>query len=355
MAGVNDPCALAGADLRGSVPPGFLDASATDLHRLLPRPTLLDLPGRRAQPLFVSILLHGNEDTGLRAIQQVLRSHGDHALPRRLLLFIGNVAAARAGLRHLDEQPDYNRVWPGTREVNLPEARMLDAVTAYVAQNRPWASIDIHNNTGLNPHYACVNRLDAATLQLARLFSRIVVYFVRPLGVQSAAMASLCPAITVECGKAGTTQGDAHAAALVEAALQMDHLPAHPPRPEDLAVYHTIATVRVASERTFSFGASPAEIVFAPDIERWNFSDLDAGTPWAQVGEVDRALVVTDEAGDDVTDRYFACAHNRLVLQRPVTPAMLTRDARVIRQDCLCYLMEHHAPGAATPHPGHHG
>ena len=54
-----------------------------------------------------------------------------------------------------------------------------------------FASIDIHNNTGLNPHYGCVNRLDPPFLHLATLFSRIVVYFKRPLGVQSAAFASV--------------------------------------------------------------------------------------------------------------------------------------------------------------------
>ena len=58
-------------DLRGDLPPGLLAVSARDLHRLLPRPTLSELPGRRARPLFVSILLRGNEDSGLRAIQQV--------------------------------------------------------------------------------------------------------------------------------------------------------------------------------------------------------------------------------------------------------------------------------------------
>jgi hypothetical protein len=34
---------------------------------------------------------------------------------------------------------------------------------------------------------------------LARLFSRPVVYFERPVGVQSAALAKICPAVTRPC------------------------------------------------------------------------------------------------------------------------------------------------------------
>ncbi|MEF8708105.1 MAG: hypothetical protein V5B38_04155 [Candidatus Accumulibacter propinquus] len=33
-----------------------------------------------------------------------------------------------------------------------------------------FASIDMHNNTGINPHYCVVNRLDQAVLHLACCF-----------------------------------------------------------------------------------------------------------------------------------------------------------------------------------------
>lgn len=47
------------------LPDGLLQARATDLARVLGGPTLIHLPGIRPEPLFVSILLHGNEDVGL--------------------------------------------------------------------------------------------------------------------------------------------------------------------------------------------------------------------------------------------------------------------------------------------------
>jgi len=148
------------------LPEHFLDLEARDLHRILVGPTLIHLPGRRDEPLFVSILLHGNEDTGLKAIQAVLKKYQNQPLPRSISLFIGNVSAARQGLRRLDNQPDYNRVWSADdNESLLPEHHLMRNVVGIMAKRRVFASIDIHNNTGLNPHYGCVNRLDDAFLQ----------------------------------------------------------------------------------------------------------------------------------------------------------------------------------------------
>ena len=47
------------------VPEGFLDIEANCLHELFDGPTLIHLQGRRPEPVFVSVLLHGNENSGL--------------------------------------------------------------------------------------------------------------------------------------------------------------------------------------------------------------------------------------------------------------------------------------------------
>ena len=51
-------------------------------------------------------------------------------------------------------------------------------------------------------------------------------------------------------------------------------------------------------------------------------------------------VVALDNAGQDATGRYFQVADGSLRTRRQVMPVMLTLDTRVIRQDCLCYLME---------------
>lgn len=327
--------------LLDQLPYGLMEATARDLHRILPGPTLIHLPGRRAEPLFVSILLHGNEDTGLKAIQKVLARQGGRPLPRALSLFIGNVEAARAGLRRLDGQPDYNRVWPGCEPQGLPEQRMMSQVVDEMRTRGVFASVDIHNNTGLNPHYACVNRLDQRFFHLAALFSRIVVHFLRPLGVQAMAFADLCPAVTLECGKAGAGASDDHAAAYLDAVLHLDHFPAHPVARRDLDLYQTVALVKVPEKVSFAFGGGTADLVFEADLDHLNFQELPPGTA---LGRIETAsalpLEAQDEAGREVTATYFENRGGQLATRRTVMPAMLTRDERVIRQDCLCYLME---------------
>lgn len=321
------------------VPPGFLDAAPADLHAVLGGPTLVHLPGRRPEPLFVSALLHGNEDVGLRALQALLRRHAGRPLPRALSFFIGNVEAARRGVRRLDGEPDYNRVWPGTSLPDGPEVRLMREVVEAMRARRVFASIDLHNNTGLNPHYACLTRLDPAFLQLASLFSRTVVYFRMPLGVQTAAFAALCPSVTCECGQPGDAAGAAAACDFIDAALHLQAIPARPVRAGDVHLYHTVATVRVPESVDVSFDGRDADIRFVPDLGHFNFRELAAG---AALGWVrgDARLEVVDEAGADVFREMFATDEGRLRLARPLMPAMLTRDLAMVRQDCLCYLME---------------
>jgi succinylglutamate desuccinylase len=328
-------------DVVDSIPQGLLETDARGLADVLGGPTLLHLAGRRTEPLFVSVLLHGNEDTGLAAVQSVLRKHAGRTLPRALSIFFGNVAAARVGLRRLDGQPDYNRIWPGAEDAGTPEHEMAREVTEEMAKRHVFAAIDIHNNTGLNPHYACVNRLDEAFLHLATLFSRIVVHFTRPRGVLTTALAAHCPSVAIECGKPGNAASEASAAEFVTAALHLDHFPAHRVAPHDIDLYHTVGVVRVPDDVSLGFGREGVALQFDPDLDHLNFRDLPPGTPLGRVrGAPGVPLDAQDERGESIADRYFEIVSGELRTRRPLMPAMLTLDERVIRQDCLCYLME---------------
>lgn len=320
-----------------ALPPGLLSLSASELHRVLAGPTLIHLPGREPAPLFVSVLLHGNEDTGWEAVRSLLADYTERELPRALSLFIGNVAAAREGLRHLSGQPDYNRIWKGG---DGPEFTMAAEVLAIMRQRQVFASIDLHNNTGLNPHYGCINRLEQPFLHLATLFSRTLVYFIRPDAVQSMAFSALCPAVTVECGKVGQIHGIEHARQFVEAALHLNHFPSHPLPASDYDLYHTVATMRVPDGVDFSFDNRSSSLYFSPDLDSLNFRELPPGTRLAQVRDAGVQLEVWDEHGKDVTAHYLDNDGQFLSLRQPVMPSMLTLDERVIRQDCLGYLME---------------
>lgn len=329
------------------LPPSLLEREARELARILGGPTLIQLPGERFPPLFVSILLHGNETVGWDAVRAFLvrqsRNHPGRPLPRALSLFIGNVAAAAEDQRSLDGQPDYNRVWPGSELPPTAEHQLMADVVRITAERGLFASLDIHNNTGWNPHYACVNRLDPPFLHLGALFSRTLVYFLRPKGVQSMAMAALAPAVTLECGKVGSQQGVTHAADYLDACIHLAHLPERPLPFQDVDLYRSIAQVRVPEGVGFRFdGEAPATgIHFAPDLDRLNFQELPPGTLLGQVkGDKRVRLEVQDEQDQEVTERYLEIVNGEIRLRVAVTPAMLTRNERIIRQDCLCYLME---------------
>ena len=324
-----------------TLPEAFIDARPQQLVELLGGPTLVHLSGRRERPLFVSVLLHGNETTGLLAIQGLLQRYYDRELPRSLSLFIGNVDAARDGLRRLAGQPDYNRVWPGTDCQESPEKRMMAEVFEIMRARRPFASVDLHNNTGINPHYACINRVEHRFVQLASLFSRTLVYFTQPRGVQSLAFAEICPAVTVECGKVGQAAGEAHALEFLDASLHLSEISDQPVAEQDVDVFHTVAIVRVPRSLSFAFGEAPVDICFIEDLDHLNFRELPAGSTLAQLnGVASLPLEASDDQGSDVASRYFRVKEGLLQTTRPLMPSMFTLDERVIRQDCLGYLME---------------
>lgn len=323
-----------------SLPAGFLECDASEIVHFSKQPILLHLAGRKTQPLVLSILLHGNEDTGWRALQMVLRKYQQKDLPRSMTVLIGNVTAARDGVRRLENQPDFNRIWPGTALPVSAETEFAQVVIHRIEALQPFACIDIHNNTGKNPFYACVTEVNAQNLYLARLFSRTVVYFQTPPGTITGALSGLCPAITVECGKAGSTAGDEQAAELIEAALHLDHFPVSDHSSHDVDVYHTVATVKIGADTSISFGGAQAQLNFPEHFEDWNFRELPTGTVLADQRGNSPLLQISGENGADAHDQFIELSQGKLRLRRSVMPAMITMNETVIRQDCLCYLME---------------
>ena len=337
------------------LPEGLLACGATELEARLGGPTLIHLPGRQPRPLFVSVLLHGNEDVGWEAIRRLLAAYHDRELPRALSLFIGNVRAAAKACRHLPGQPDFNRIWKC--DGNTPEHRMARQVLDSIERHEPFAAIDVHNNTGLNPHYACINRLDEEFRHLALLFSRTVVFFEKPDTVMSLAMARLCPSITIECGKPGERHGVQHAQESIDAALHLAHFPDHAVMEHDIDLYHTVAVTKIPSHVSIAFGAEDedADLCFITELDRLNFHELPADTllGWTR-GEGNPGIHVWNDAGVDVVERYFSFHNGEIRTRIPVMPSMLTLDAQIIYQDCLCYLMERMSAGERRE-PAHGG
>jgi len=319
------------------IPEALLSAKTEELADILGAPTLFHLNGINKQPLFICTLLHGDETTGFYAIQRLLKKHKNKPLPRAISIFIGNIAAAKQNQRRLDSQDDYNRIWPGSHHSDSAEKDMMQTITHIMEKKKPFASIDIHNNTGKNPHYGCINILNPHGLVLASKFSDIAVYFTDPKGVQSSAFADFCPSIVLECGQASDQSGEDHALAYLETILQLDDLSSH--NRNHLKLYHTIA--RVTIPKTVSVGEHTDDLVLNTQLEEKNFHQIQPGTEFASINtNKEKLIIVNSESHEDITDEYIERQGTKLLFIKPITLAMFTCNEKAIRQDCVCYFME---------------
>ena len=323
------------------IPDRLLEISSNKLHEILPGPTLLRIPGEKEPPFFISTLLHGDEPTGFLAMQQLLSRYSQQKkrLPRSVWLFLGNISAARENVRHLSDQPDFNRIWKGGP---LPEHRVVEQLLEILKSNLPFAGIDIHNTSGKNPHYACVNKLDGPFISLGKLFSSMIVYFTRPDEVLSRALAEFCPAITIESGQAHDPFGVNHVLGFLEQCLALDTLPTNANEPTEPKVYHSIARIEMPDHCRIGFGEScrNTDFNFIENLESMNFVLQAENTLVGWRRNPDLKLAVIDEQSEDVSEGFISYTNEEIRLIRSVVPSMLTTLAPNILDDCLGYLMQ---------------
>ncbi len=326
------------------LPDGFSDISSTNIRSLFPNPTLVQLDGKDAGFLFISILLHGNEHTGLEVMQRILAKHAQD-LPRSILLFIGNVRAAEENRRYLPDQIDYNRCWPGTKQEPGPTSRMMQRIVE-IAHGLPlFAAIDIHNNTGKNPHYACITDPNLQNQNLAAKFNRVGMVF-NHRGVSTMAFNGICPAITLECGLPGDPLGVTHACRFIEDMLSLDELPQSQPTRDALHLVESHLTLNIPENVSYAFDLeADADLCFEHDFEDRNFTPFDSHRVFGRT-RIARPISVTDTDGHDVTDEIMRVEAGNIYLNNTLMPAMITRDRLVIRQDCLCHLLQDYLPHA---------
>ncbi len=321
-----------------ALPPGLLDLPAERLHERLSGPTLIHLPGERPEPLFVSVIQHGNETVGWETMRELLPRYGG-GLPRATSLFIGAVDAAKEGVRRLMGRPDLNRVW---RRHDGPDGEMAATVLAAMEKRGVAAAVDVHNNTGPNPHYAVLGEADLRHVALGARFERRVLLFDGVDNTASSAFSSLCPSVTVECGMPTERAGVDHAVDYLTSLLTLDLTDLTLPPEREVELYRTVATLKIDEGCPFDFCETKGGLCLTLGLEKANFRPLMPGALFGRrPGTGPSPLRAYDPAGKDVTDRWFDVDRRGAIrLIHPATPSMLTADLAVIRQDCLGYLME---------------
>ena len=325
-------------------PSELLDAKPQDLHELLGGPSLITLTGESSQTIFISCLLHGNEHSSFSILKELLRDYKDKKLPKTLMIFIGNTQAAVESLRHLPGQVDYNRIWEGG---NLPENKLALEVMKEASERDLFVSLDIHNNTGKNPNYGCINYHEEDFLKLASHFSEATVFFSEPRSAHSVAFGKLCPSMTIEAGLSDSLDGIEETKKYIEYLLSVEDLVWNEKR-HPLNIYQTLARIKLNNQMKIDFNFQKnigLDFSFLPNIDDFNFKPLEAGTTIAY-GEKLEMLIVEDNDGNNITSKFFEIVEGELKVKHHFMPAMLTKVEYIIKKDCLGYIME--------PMPKHH-
>lgn len=318
------------------LPQEILTCKSTELYDLLGGPTLIKIPGRRKPAMFLSCLMHGNEYTGLLAFQELFKKYGFKDWPRETWLFFGNLKAAAQGRRHLDDQPDFNRIW---MRGEGPEQDMARQVVARVKEEGLFASIDIHNNTGRNPHYSIVTKLKPEYLNLAATFNDVALLFTDWLGTHTEVFSEMCPSVTVEAGLPGKPDGTQHVFEFVDTVLNYEEMPS--PKLEDikLKLLKMVGTIKLPQEASVGINDEPGDFVFSSDLDLVNFTEVEPGYVWGQHNDKYK-LNFFDRDDNDIAADYFEYNDGKVTNKKMIIPAMISPDKIIIKSDCLSYALE---------------
>jgi hypothetical protein len=281
-------------------------------------------------------MIHGNEPTGLLVIQELIKRYGTREWPRETYIFIGNVWAAKENKRRLDHQPDFNRIW---KNGELAENKMAMAIMDAVKPKSLFAAIDIHNNTGRNPHYAIVHEFEQDQLNLAALFSPTCLYFSEPDYTCSEAFGHFCPAVTIEAGLPGNSAGNAHALEFVTTVLNCDVLPQTPVAQLELNVLSSLGTILLEPGSEVGIKPEEGDICFEPDFDLMNFKLVPAGTVFGFY-RGDHRLKFFDDFGKDKTNDFFCHESGKILTRVVMVPTMLKTDKHVLKANCVGYAMQ---------------
>jgi succinylglutamate desuccinylase len=301
-----------------TLPRRIEDIGLRDIRSVFANPTLIHLKGRHPKPMFLSTLLHGNETTSFLVLQRLAHHLRSHQLPRDLMVFVGNVHAAEQSQRFLSWQQDYNRIWDGSALGE--EAELAYKVKQFVLDHEPLhACVDIHNNTGTNPFYACINQLGDDHVSLASLFSSTIVYYRTPASALSLAFSEHCPSVTLECGKSGQAGSVDRAFQHLLDVMHMNSFD-HKSPTSDHRIYQTVARLVVDPNVQIGFKGQKAELKFVDEFEELNFSSVPAGYTMAHFTGTQPPLKVLTESNEDQFEQFFEVSGESLVVKKKDDP-----------------------------------
>jgi hypothetical protein len=322
-----------------------VDDSVGSWLRRLAGPSSFRIFGRdRSRCRAVCTLLHGNEPSGIRAVHGWLRSQV--APETDVIFYVGSVAAA------LTTPIFSHRLLPGSRDANRtfaepfegPEGVLSSALLDLLAQAKPEALVDIHNNSGHSPAYGVGMRADSIHLALTALFADRYMLSDLRLHTLVEAADRFAPSVVVECGRAGDPVADAVALAGLDRFLSVEELHDPDADPPSMRILHRPIRVTITTGLRVAFGEAPlpgVDLTLRQRLDRHNFETVDKGVVIGWLGaELRWPFEARGGDGVEVSRQLFEATGGALVTRRAMVPIMMTGSTEMAKLDCLFYALE---------------
>ncbi|MCZ6830185.1 MAG: succinylglutamate desuccinylase/aspartoacylase family protein [Gammaproteobacteria bacterium] len=320
--------------------PADIAPRINDFLRGLPGPIAIHVAGRDPARCRVLVTLsHGNEPSGLEAVQRWLLSGTQPAV--NIVVIFGAVAAAAA------EPLFFHRMLPGERDLNrcfTPpyedcQGELAQAILSHIRRQRPEAVIDLHNTSGSSPAFAVTCGDAPAQRQLVGLFvEQLVVTDLRLGSLMEQELG--CPVVTIEAGGSQDEQAEVTADRGLARYFGEDDVFAQL-RPITLFKHPLRLELSHHSRIDYAQRAlHDRDITVRDDIEQFNFAPVHAGEMlgWLDEDGLDH-LLISGGPDDHPPVEYFRVEDGQLYPRRTLRVFMATTRPDIAASDCLFYFI----------------
>ncbi|PIE39362.1 MAG: succinylglutamate desuccinylase [Gammaproteobacteria bacterium] len=323
-------------------PAAFSEGHAEAFLERLGQPTGIVLSGRdnsRCRALVT--LSHGNEPSGFFAVQHYLQSGQVPAVKTVIVLPSVHAALLKPRFSHrmADGARDLNRCFkpPFAGEQGALAKAILEDLQAH----KPEAVVDMHNTSGSGPGFGVVTHMDWRHDALVSLFVQRMIVTKLTLGSLMEVSETLFPTVTIETG--GRLDDDAHELAYEGLCRYFNDDEVLIPHAADWDLDRLLDPVRLElrpdAVLCYADTAQPhAHITLHPEVERYNFGAVKAGTELGWVtAPVATLFTALDKNGNCALDKILATSGNTLKIASDLRLFMFTNNAAIAKSDCLFY------------------
>ena len=310
-----------------------------DFLKHLEGPTLIDVPGTdHSRYRAIVTLLHGNEPSGLKAVDQLLRHNIIPATDLTIIIASVNAALHPPVLSHrfLPWEADMNRCFdpPCITDQN----RLAEAIITELDTRKPEAVVDTHNTSAHSEPFAVCLADTESIRQLTGIFADNLVVMDQTLGTLLERGNMDNPWLTVEFGGIMDPRADTLAFETLVSFITSQELFEQPSKPMQ-TLYHPLR-LEIVEDARIHYSSSVihnSHITMFNTIDQLNFQRIEAGTPLGWLSPDGLEWFRIRGGNKEKVENYFCNNNGFLTTRKPFTLFMSTTDPYIAQKDCLLY------------------